>query len=103
MSIAVIKTGGKQYLVKPGSRIKIEKIKDKKEGDTVEFTEVLLLSKGKKLQIGKPLVRDAKISGEIVESGRGRKILTVKFKAKSHYKKKIGHRQPYMRVKIAEF
>lgn len=104
MPIAVIKTGGKQYMVEPGSVIKTEKIKGKEEGDDVAFDKVLLLANGdKEVAIGRPFLKDIKVDGEIMESGRDKKVITVKFKAKSHYNKKIGHKQPYMRIKILDF
>ncbi len=66
--LAVIKTGGKQYLVQPGTKIKIEKL-DKKEGSEITFNEVLLLEKNKKVEIGTPLVKDAKVIGKVLRSG----------------------------------
>ncbi len=99
--LAVIKTGGKQYLVKPGAQIKIEKI-DKKEGQDVIFGQVLLLEKNKKLHIGDPLVKGAKIKASVLEQGRGRKVIVFKHKAKKRYNVKKGHRQPFTQVEIKE-
>ena len=99
MTLAVIKTGGKQYLVKPGSQIKIEKL-NKKEGQEIIFDQVLLLEKNKKLQIGTPLVKGAKVQAKILEHGKGKKIIVFKYKAKKRYKVKKGHRQPYTLVEI---
>lgn len=96
---AIIKTGGKQYIVEPGKKIKIEKI-DKKAGDEVVFNDVLLLEKNKKLDIGTPLVAGAKVTGKVIEQGKHKKIIVFKFKAKKRYKKKQGHRQPYTEVEI---
>lgn len=98
--LAVIKTGGKQYLVKPGETIKIEKIKDKKQGDKIEFTEVLLLEKNKKLNLGNPFLEKTKVSGEVLEVSKDKKITILKYKAKTRSKVKRGHRQPFMKVKI---
>jgi len=97
--LAVIKTGGKQYLVKPGDKIKIEKI-DKKEGSEITFKEVLLVEKNRKLEIGTPLVKGAKVIGKILSQGKGKKVIIFKYKAKTRYKKKAGHRQLYTEVEI---
>jgi len=99
--LAVIKTGGKQYLVKPGAKIKIEKI-DKEEGQDISFGQVLLLEKNKKLQIGAPLVKGAKVKAIVLEQGRGKKVIVFKYKAKKRYKVKKGHRQPFTQVEIKE-
>ena len=100
MILAVIKTGGKQYLVSPKDQIKIEKIKDKKEGDKIVFKEVLLVQKGKSLKIGTPFVKGAKVSGKIIAEGKAKKITNLKYKAKTRYKVKKGSRQPFIEVKI---
>ncbi|MCD6114800.1 50S ribosomal protein L21 [bacterium] len=98
---AVIKTGGKQYLVKPGDKIKIEKIKNK-EGEEVVFEEVLLVSDDKKTEIGKPLVEGAKVKAKVLEHGKGEKIIIFKYRSKKRYRKKQGHRQPYTLIEILE-
>ncbi len=100
MPLAVIKTGGKQYVVEPKKKIKIEKIKDKKEGEKVVFDKVLLVEKKGKVQVGDPFLSDAEVEGKIIEQGRSKKITILKFKSKSHQKTKRGHRQPYMQVEI---
>ena len=79
--LTVIKTGGKQYLVQPGDKIKIEKI-DKKEGDEVVFNEVLLSEKNKKLEIGTPLIKGAKVLGKVLSQGKGKKVIVFKYKPK---------------------
>ena len=96
--LAVIKTGGKQYLVSPGDKIKIEKI-DKKEGDIVSFNEVLLVQKGKKLEIGNPLVK-SKVTGKILEQGKGKKLIAFKYTSSKRKSVKKGHRQQYTLVEI---
>jgi len=114
--LAVIKTGGKQYLVSPGQKIKIEKIAPegprlfserggaygagKKEGSEVVFDEVLLLEKGKKIEIGTPLIKGAKVIGKVVRQGKAKKVIIFKYKAKKRYKVKKGHRQPFTEVEI---
>ncbi len=102
MTLAVIKTGGKQYLVRPGDEIKIEKLKDKKEGDEVVFEEILLVQKQNKIELGTPLVKKAKVRGKIVAEGKGKKITILKYKPKTRYKVKKGHRQPFIKVKITK-
>ncbi len=96
---AVIKTGGKQYLVSPGDKIKIEKI-DKAEGKEVTFGQVLLLQKGKAIKIGTPLVKGAKVKARVLKQDRAKKVIIFKYKAKKRYQKKMGHRQPYTEVEI---
>jgi len=96
---AVIQTGGKQYLVSPGDKIQIEKI-DKKEGEEVIFSEVLLLEKNKKLEIGTPFVEGAKVIGKVLKQGKGEKVIIFKYKPKKRYKVKKGHRQPFTEVEI---
>ncbi len=97
---AVIKTGGKQYKVKEGEILKIEKITGA-AGDKIDF-EVLLLADedGKDVKIGKPIVAGAKVAAEILEQGRARKVNIIKYKPKVRYRRKAGHRQMYTKVKI---
>ncbi|MEK7080559.1 MAG: 50S ribosomal protein L21 [Patescibacteria group bacterium] len=96
--LAVIKTGGKQYLVKPGDKIKIEKL-EKKQGEKFSFTDVLLVEKNKKLEIGNPLVK-AEVEAKVLSHGKGKKIIVFKYKPKKRYSRKIGHRQPYTEIEI---
>ena len=93
MDLAVIKTGGKQYIVSPGKEIKIEKVKEKKQGDKIAFDQVLLYKKGKQIKIGSPFVKGAKAEGEIIEQGRAKKITILKYKSKTRRKIKRGHRR----------
>lgn len=98
---AVIKTGGKQYRVAAGDTIMIEKINDEmKKGDTVTFSEVLLTDNGTDTVIGAPFIKGATVSGEIVSVGRNATVTVIKYKQKSRYFKKNGHRQPHLKVKI---
>ena len=96
---AVIRTGGKQYLVSPGDKIKIEKL-NKEEGKQVTFTDVLLLEKSNKLEIGNPKVKGAKVIAKILKQDKAKKIIILKYKPKSRYKIKTGHRQPFTEVEI---
>lgn len=103
---AVIKTGGKQYVVAPGDVVTIEKLgarsktQDLKKGDSVTFSEVLLTDTGSDTKIGTPTVSGASVTGTVQVVGRAPKVEVVKYKAKSRYLKRRGHRQPYLKVKI---
>ena len=104
MEFAVIQTGGKQYKVSVGDVVKIEKITGAyKVGDKLTFDKVLLVDNGKDTTIGTPYIAGAKVGAEIVEIGRSRKILVVKYKQKSRTGwTRNGHRQPFFKVKITE-
>lgn len=101
-SFAVIETGGKQYKVSVGDTLKVEKIKgDHKEGDSITFDKVLLVDNGKDAtDIGTPYINGAKVEASLVEIGRSPKVTVIKYKQKSRYFKKNGHRQPFFKVKI---
>jgi len=101
MKYAIIETGGKQYKVSEGSKIKIESVPGV-EGQSIEFTRVLFVSNGSDSQIGQPLLAAAKVAGEIVQNGRGDKILVFKKKRRKGYSKKFGHRQNFTEVLIKE-
>jgi len=102
MEFAVIKTGGKQYKVSVGSLVSIEKIKGEfKKGDTISFDKILLVDDGENTTIGTPFISGAKVDSEVVEIGRTRKVMVVKYKQKSRYLKRNGHRQPFIKVKIS--
>src|SRR3989344_5113432 len=101
MEFAVIQTGGKQYEVKVGDVVKIEKLPGAlKEGDKVAFDRVLLVDNGKDTTIGTPYIEGARVEATLEKSGKAKKVTVIKYKAKSNYFKKRGHRQPYMEVKI---
>lgn len=99
--IAVIATGGKQVLVRPGDTIRIEKISGELTS-AVTFNEVLLVANGDDVRIGAPVVSGATVTATIVGHGRHKKVVGVKFKAKKRYRRKFGHRQHYTEVKIQE-
>jgi len=99
--LAVIKAGGKQYLVSPGQKIKIEKLK-KQESSKIIFDEVLLLEKNKKIEVGTPLIRGVKVIGKILKDDKAKKVIIFKYKAKKRYKVKKGHRQPFVEVEITK-
>ena len=96
---AIIKTGGKQYKVAEGSEIIIEKL-DVEEGSSVTFEEVLALGEGEEIKFGRPLVEGAKVTGSVVKNGKGPKIRIFKYKHKTNYRRRQGHRQPFTKVKI---
>lgn len=101
-NFAVIETGGKQYKVVVGNSIKIEKLIGVEEGEKVSFDKVVLSDDGKKTVIGTPYIDKAKVEAEVIKTGRAKKITVVKYKAKSRYHKKRGHRQPFVEVKITK-
>lgn len=100
---AVIETGGKQYLIKTGDTLKIEKL-DVEVGKAVEFDKVLLLAKedGSDVKIGTPYLEGVSIAADVEDQGRNKKIRVVKFKRKVRYKKVYGHRQHFTKVKVKE-
>ena len=101
MEFAVIQTGGKQYKVSKDSLLSIEKMKGEyKKGDKVSFDKVLLVDDEKDTTIGIPYITGAKVNAEIIEIGRARKVLVMKYKQKSRYLRRNGHRQPFFKVKI---
>ena len=96
---AIIKTGGKQYRVSEGDVITIEKLDVAAEG-TVSSDEVVTVVKDGDVKVGTPLVDGAKVTGTVLEHGRAKKILVFKYKAKSNYRRRQGHRQPFTKVRI---
>ncbi len=97
--LAVVQTGGKQYDVREGDKIEIEKL-DSQVNDKVVFDEVLLLDDGKEIQIGKPFLEGVKVEGKILEQKRAPKIIIIKQKPKKRYFKKQGHSQRLTVVEI---
>lgn len=97
--LAVIKAGGKQYIVSPGKKIKIEKL-EKKAGEEIAFEEVLLVENDGKVEIGTPLVGGSKVIGKILKQGKSKKVIVFKVRVKKRYKVKKGHRQPFTEVEI---
>jgi large subunit ribosomal protein L21 len=98
---AVIKTGGKQYRVTEGDLLKIEKVTGE-VGESVEFEEVLMIANGEQIDVGRPVLPSSSVVGEIVEQGKGKKIIVFKSKRRKGYRKKQGHRQLYTLLKIKE-
>lgn len=96
---AVIVSGGKQYRVQEGQTLKLEKL-PAELGSSVEFDRVLLVGNGEEIKVGAPVVDGAKVTAEVVEHGRGKKVQIVKFKRRKHHLKRQGHRQWFTQVKI---
>lgn len=96
---AIIETGGKQYRVTEGDVVTVEKL-TAEAGETVEFDRVLTVVKDGDVVIGRPLVDGAKVVAKVVDHGKGKKILVFKYKAKSNYRRRQGHRQPFTKVVI---
>ncbi|MGI6129687.1 MAG: 50S ribosomal protein L21 [bacterium] len=98
---AVIETGGKQYRVKPGDVIQVEKLPQELESE-VEFDQVLLISKDDGVKVGNPMVAGARVVAKVLEQGKSAKVRGMKFMAKTNYRRRYGHRQPYTRVEILD-
>lgn len=98
-NFAVIETGGKQYKVSPGQKIRVEKL-DAEEGADFSFDRVLLRVDGEKVEIGTPYISGAKVEAKILRNGRERKKIVFKYHSKTRYRKKKGHRQHFTEVEI---
>ncbi|MBM2811401.1 MAG: ribosomal protein [Chloroflexi bacterium] len=98
---AIIETGGKQYKVAPGSAVVVERLAAE-PGATVEFDRVLVVGDQEDVAVGTPLVAGAKVLAHVLANDRGKKITVFKYKAKSNYRRKTGHRQAQTRLRIAE-
>jgi large subunit ribosomal protein L21 len=96
---AVIATGGKQYKVREGEVLRVEKITGE-VGAAVSFDRVLLVSDGESVTVGKPLVENTAVTGHIVEQGKSKKVLVFKYKRRKRFRRKQGHRQEFTAVKI---
>lgn len=95
---AIVQTGGKQYKVSVGDELNVEKL-ERKVGDKIKL-DVLMLADGETVKAGSPVINDAVCEAEIVEHGKGDKIIVFKYKAKKNERKKQGHRQPYTKIRI---
>ena len=96
---AVIETGAKQYQVKEGDVIKVEKLQAE-VGEGISFDKVLLVSDDNGIKAGKPILEGVKVEAEVLEQGKAKKVIVFRYRAKKNYRKKNGHRQPYTKVKI---
>ena len=96
---AVIRTGGKQYRVSEGDRLKVESL-SADAGSDVTLGEVLMVGSGESVTVGTPLVANASVSARVVQHGRGKKLRIVKFKRRKHYRRQMGHRQNFTELEI---
>jgi len=96
---AVVKSGGKQYKVAAGDKLRVERL-ESAEGDTVELDSVLMIADGEALKVGTPYVDGGKVSAVVKSHGRGKKIEIVKFRRRKHHRKQMGHRQSYTELEI---
>ncbi|MEK7657798.1 MAG: 50S ribosomal protein L21 [Patescibacteria group bacterium] len=99
MAFAIIQTGGKQYKVSSGQKLKIEKL-SAKEGENFIFDKVLLIADGENIKIGAPYIEGAKIESKILKQGRAQKKIVFKYHSKTRFRKKKGHRQSFTEVEI---
>ena len=97
---AIVETGGKQYKVEEGQFIEVEKL-ERNVGDKINLN-VLLVSDGENVKAGSPYVEGCTVEAEVVEHGKGDKIVVFKYKAKKNFRRKQGHRQPYTKLKITD-
>lgn len=96
---AVIKTGGKQYRVAAGDKLRVETL-NAAEGDSIELDSVLLVGEGEDVKIGTPVVENATVSATVVTHGRADKVEIIKFRRRKHHRKQMGHRQNYTLLEI---
>jgi large subunit ribosomal protein L21 len=101
MKFAVIESGGKQYLVSSGDKIQVEKLAGEKDS-VIKFDKVLASFDDKSYELGKPYLDKGVVEGKVLKQGRGKKIEILKYKAKSKYRRKQGHRQAYTEVQITK-
>ena len=100
MSFAVIQTGGKQYKVKSGEILKIERLEDSKPDTKIEFKEILAYGDDKTIEVGSPVVEGAKVEADLVENGKNRTVLIFKKRRRQNSRRKNGHRQEYSMIRI---
>ncbi|HEC15474.1 MAG TPA: 50S ribosomal protein L21 [Sedimenticola sp.] len=98
---AVIQTGGKQYRVSQGDRVRVEKL-GAEEGASVELDKVLMLADGEDIKVGTPYVEGGKVTATVKSHGRGKKVKIIKFRRRKHHMKRQGHRQWYTELEITE-
>lgn len=101
MEYAVVETGGKQYTVHPGDVLQVEKLTST-QGEVLELDRVMLVAKDGNVKVGHPLVQGAMVKAEVLDNAKAAKVIVFKYKAKTRYKRKIGHRQQYTELKIVE-
>lgn len=97
---AIIETGGKQYRVQRDDELKVEKLKGKGAGEKIQFEKVLLVNEDGEVELGKPYLDEAVVEGEILEEGKDEKVTVFTYKKRKGQRRKLGHRQPYTKVRI---
>ena len=102
MSYAIIQTGGKQYKVKAGEILKIERLEDSKLETNIEFKEILAYGDDKSIEVGSPTIKGAKVEADLVENGKNRTILIFKKRRRQNSRRKNGHRQQYSLIRISK-
>ena len=102
MSYAIIQTGGKQYKVKAGEILKIEKLEESKPESKIEFKEILAYGDDKTIEVGAPFVDGAKVEEKLIKNGKNRTVLIFKKRRRKNSRKKYGHRQPVSLVRITK-
>ena len=100
MSFAVIQSGGKQYKVRSGEILKIEKLPDSKENSKIEFKEILAYGDDKVIEIGAPILQGAKVEAKLIKNGKNRTVLVFKKRRRQNSRRKNGHRQQYSLIRI---
>jgi large subunit ribosomal protein L21 len=96
---AIVATGGKQYRVKEGEKLRVEKM-SAETGDTIELDKVLMVGEGDDVKIGAPYLEGAKVTATVAANGRGAKVKIIKFNRRKHYRKQMGHRQSFTEIEI---
>ena len=102
MSYSIIQTGGKQYKVKAGEILKVERLEDSKLETKIEFKEILAYGDDKTIEVGSPVVEGAKVEADLVENGKNRTILIFKKRRRQNSRRKNGHRQQYSLIRISK-
>ena len=98
---AIVQTGGKQYRVHPGDTVRVETLPGD-EGDLIELDDVRMVSEDGDVKLGTPSIDGAKVTAEIIGNGRGKKVIVFKYKAKTRYRRKNGHRQNYTDLRVTD-
>ncbi len=101
MTYAVVRTGGKQYTVREGGVLQVEKLPGE-PGESIELSDVLMVSDGDNVMVGSPTIAGARVTAEIVEQGKAKKIQVYKYKSKVRYHKRTGHRQRFTQLAIKQ-
>ena len=102
MSYAIIQTGGKQYKVKAGEILKIERLEDSKPETKIEFKEILAYGDDKTIEVGSPVIKGSKVEADLVENGKNRTVLIFKKRRRQNSRRKNGHRQQYSLIRVSK-